>query len=189
MISEKTCDGIFHCLYGEDEMFELCKDTFPKEAIIECIENRLPGTIDVTIMAIPCDGILECRDGSDENCEEDKIILVLALAVLFLATTCIYLYLIYVRLPFWKDSVFRDFDDRNIDPQVNPSDCSDMKGDSLASLKVFVKKHFACYYIFDICLYFQNDLTQMQCEKALAVEGVLTKIKEIISKYTSKRKK
>ena len=34
IISEKTCDGIFHCLYGEDEQFELCKDTFPKEATI-----------------------------------------------------------------------------------------------------------------------------------------------------------
>ena len=83
IIPEKTCDGIFHCLYGEDEHFELCKDTFPKEATIECIENRLPG-INLTIMAVPCDGILECRDGSDENCGEDKMILVIAVAVLFL---------------------------------------------------------------------------------------------------------
>ena len=135
-ISEKTCDGIFHCLYGEDEMFELCKDTFPKEATIECIENRLPGTIDVTIMAIPCDGIIECRDRSDENCEEDKFILVISVAVLFLTTICIYLYLVFVRLPFWKKSIFHNFGDGNINSMLKPFDCSGMKGNKLAKLKV-----------------------------------------------------
>ena len=94
IISEKTCDGIFHCLYGEDEQFAHCKDTFPNEATIECIENRLPGTIDVIIMAIPCDGILECRDGRDENCEEDKMILVIAITALFLITIHLHPYFV-----------------------------------------------------------------------------------------------
>ena len=129
-------------MYGEDEHFELCKDTFPKEATIECIENRLPG-INLTIMAVPCDGILECRDGSDENCEEDKWILVIAVALLFLTTTCIYLYLVFVRLPIWKSSMFRDFEDGNIASKSKPSECSGMKGNLLAKLKVFIKKHFS----------------------------------------------
>ena len=141
IFSEKTCDGIFHCLYGEDEQFELCKDTFPKEATIKCIENRLPGTIDVTIMAIPCDGILECRDGQDENCEDDKLILYISLSALFLATICIYLYLIFVRLPFWRNSVFRDFDSRKIDSKSQPLDCNGMKGDKLAKLKVWIARY------------------------------------------------
>ena len=124
-------------MYGEDEEFELCKDTFPKEATIECIENRLPGTIDVTIMAIPCDGIVECRDGRDENCEEDKLILVIAVAVLFVTTICIYLYMVFVRLPFWRKSVLREFEDgNNINSKSKPPDCSSMKGNLLAKLKV-----------------------------------------------------
>ena len=127
-------------MHGEDELFQLCKDTFPKEATIECIENRLPGTIDVTIMAIPCDGIVECRDGRDENCEEDKIILVIAVAVLFLTTICIYIYLVFVRFPIWKDSVFWEFHEGSIDSKTQSHDCSELKGNTLAKLKVFIAK-------------------------------------------------
>ena len=127
-------------MHGEDELFQLCKDTFQKEATIECIEKRLPGTIDVTIMAIPCDGIVECRDGRDENCEEDKIILVIAVAVLFLTTICIYLYLVFVRFPIWKDSVFWEFHEGSIDSKTQSHDCSELKGNTLAKLKVFIAK-------------------------------------------------
>ena len=117
-------------------MFEVCKATFPEEATVQCVENRLPGTIDVTIMAIPCDGIVECRDGGDENCDEDKLILVISVGVLFLTTICIYLYLVLVRLPFWKRSVFREFEVDDISSKSKPSDCSAMKGNRLAKLKV-----------------------------------------------------
>ena len=119
-------------------MFDLCKNRFPKEATIECVENRLPGTIDVTIKAIPCNGIVECRDGRDENCEEDKWILAIAVFVLVLTTICIYLYLVFVRLPLWKNSVFRDFDKGNIASESRFFDYCSMKGNKLAKLKVFI---------------------------------------------------
>ena len=92
-------------------------------------------------MAIPCNSILECRDGSDENCESDKLILVIVIAVFFMTTICIYIHLVFVRLPFWKNSVFRDFDTGTIDSESRPFDCSDMKGAALAKLKVFITKH------------------------------------------------
>ena len=124
-------------------MFELCKDTFPNEATIECIENRLPGTIDITIMAIPCDGIVECLDGRDENCDNDKLILIIATSLLFLTTIGVYVYLILIKLPFWNDSVLRFSDDGNIQSKLWPSDCSEMKGNTLANLKVLLfKKYF-----------------------------------------------
>ena len=89
-------------------------------------------------MAIPCDGILECRDGSDENCDDDKLILVISVAVLFLTTICVYFYLVLVRLPFWKNSVFRDFDKGNIASESRFFDYCSMKGNKLAKLKVFI---------------------------------------------------
>ena len=121
-------------------MFDICKDSYPKEATIECIENRVPG-IDLRIMATPCDGIMECRDGIDENFEEDKWILAATIFGVLLATMCIYLYLVLVRLPLWKKSVLMDFDDGDDNIQLWHSDCSKLTGNTLAKLKVFQLKN------------------------------------------------
>ena len=167
-------------------MFELCKDTFPSEATIKCIENRLPGSIDITVMAVPCDGIYECRDGSDENCEEDKLSLVLAIAVLFLATICIYLYIIHVRLPSWKSSVFLDHDHGNIDLKLQTFDLSEMKGNKLAKLKVgfyYILWVLICHY--ELYFTFQNDTSQKQCAEVLATDNVFIKLKDRIFKYVN----
>ena len=130
-LSEKICDGVFHCIYGDDEAFEICKDTFPEVATIECIENRMPG-INVRIMATPCDGIQECRDGRDEiYCQDDKAILVIVLSVLILVTFFIYLYLIWIKIP---DSV-HDFQSVTVE-EWSSMDYLNLKGDDLANLKV-----------------------------------------------------
>ena len=68
---EKLCDGVVHCSSAEDEDYNICKNkkVFPDSATIECVENR-PG-YDITILAVPCNGVCECRDCSDENCGGD----------------------------------------------------------------------------------------------------------------------
>ena len=53
-----VCDGSVNCLNGEDEDFDLCKSksAFSESATVECLEaNRT--FINITILAIPCDGI------------------------------------------------------------------------------------------------------------------------------------
>ena len=100
----------------------------------------MPG-IDVRIMAIPCDGIQECRDGRDEiYCQDDKAILVIVLSVLILVTVCFYLYLIWMKIP---DSV-HDFQSVEVG-EWNEINCINLKGDDLVKLKVI---HFMNIIIF-----------------------------------------
>ena len=64
-----TCNGLVDCFHGEDEAFELChKESFVEAATIKCIESNRNGD-KIEILAVPCNGIRECQDGSDEdNC-------------------------------------------------------------------------------------------------------------------------
>ena len=64
------CDGILHCIKGEDESLEACLDVFDerfnKSARVICLEaNRTSN--DFWIKAIPCNGIVECKNGIDEG--------------------------------------------------------------------------------------------------------------------------
>ena len=133
----KVCDGMVHCIYGEDESFEICRDTFPQDATVECIENRLPG-YDIKIMAIPCDGVQECRDGSDErNCLDDKIILIVVITGFIFSTFCIYQYLVKVKIPKWRQYVFHNMIGNAYNDKWKLKDCINFKGNALAEMKVF----------------------------------------------------
>lgn len=130
-LSEKKCDGIFHCLYGEDETYEECQNHFPEEATIECIENRMEG-IDLKIKAIACDGISECRSGEDEECKPNEIVVYSSLVAFYLLTVLIWCWIRYdvQRQPLNMDVIKEDFDLEN---------CRELMGDQLVKLKVRYK--------------------------------------------------
>ena len=51
------CDGHIQCPGGEDEAFEICNSTFPKEATVKCNETSDNSTKYIEIMAFRNDGV------------------------------------------------------------------------------------------------------------------------------------
>ena len=125
-LTEKKCDGVVHCINGEDESFETCKDTYPEEATITCIEDR-PIGYDILIKAIPCNGIKECRSEEDEECEISDNILLGTMAVTFLV---LLLVSILMRYFIWR---YRS--KSNAYPKAQ-CDFEIRKGNDLVNLKV-----------------------------------------------------
>ena len=132
--TENKCDGIVHCIEGEDEADETCEGLlyFPEEATIKCIEDR-PG-YDITIMATPCDGIKECRDGIDEQCGENKLVLYGIVGGLVMLTGFVYHILKWYILN-WENKLITNqtYDDLG--------SCCNLMGDELAELKVSLSKN------------------------------------------------
>ena len=59
----------------DPEVLERCQKRWKPEASLEC---RHPVYENVTVMAVTCDGRLECYDGDDEkNCKQNNIGIVL----------------------------------------------------------------------------------------------------------------
>ena len=138
-IAAKTCDGVVHCIEGEDEADETCQDQldFPEEATIKCYENRLSLDYNITIWAVPCDGIKECRDGSDENsCKENGLILLQIVVLVFIVVTNgIYHYFKWIYLG-WNHAANSQ---KSTLDEWDPKKCHKYKGNDLANLKVMTK--------------------------------------------------
>ena len=135
--SDKKCDGIVHCIEGEDETFETCKHFFDDEATIEC-NDRPKDHYDVRIFAIPCDNVKECWDGKDEDCDEKIMILVGVVLVLVMITNIIYHYLKWYRLDWSHQNITTP----NINDVWNFKDCVTLMGDELADMKVRLQKRY-----------------------------------------------
>ena len=87
-----VCDGHRHCDDGKDEDIDECKsrNTFPKEASVQCLEDNRPDKYPIVIMATLCNGKSECKYGEDMiGCNIPFIYLVYALLIGFAAISAV----------------------------------------------------------------------------------------------------
>ena len=183
-IAAKTCDGVVHCIEGEDEADETCKGQldFPEEATIICYENRPSLDYNITIRAVPCNNITECRDGSDENgCKENELILLgNVLLVLIIVTNGLYLYMKWVYLD-WSHKIIPK---KSTIDEWNPKKCLMYKGNDLAHLKVitFQLYYKVIKYLLLTKMLFQNSVSQTRCSELLSNNGLFSRIKTWLRK-------
>ena len=87
-------------------------------------------------MAIPCNNITECLNGTDEECDENNWILVGVVLALVIITNIIYHYLKWYCLNWSHQNVTTT----NANDDWNFKDCVNMIGDELADMKVRLHK-------------------------------------------------
>ena len=87
-----VCDGHRQCQDGQDENVDECKsrNAFPKQATVQCSEDNRPDKYSIFIMAIPCNGKRECKNGEDEiGCDISFIYLLIFLLMGFAAISVV----------------------------------------------------------------------------------------------------
>ena len=137
------CDGSVQCpIDAEDEDFDLCtknpnRTIFAQGATIQCIENNRPDRFQITILAKPCDGIIECLDKSDEECGENIANFLYIIALVFVVIIgAIWLWL-YKMVEVRNDNEPNNDQHASIlQTEWNPKFRKKLKGNTLADLKV-----------------------------------------------------
>ena len=112
----RICDGIANCPDAEDESIEECGNGFHPLATLVCDKADILN-VNITTKAVPCNGIVECKDGSDElNCSSslsDEYMTYAFIAISVLITIFSFIY--------WKHTV-RQFKPINQDQTLTKED-------------------------------------------------------------------
>ena len=129
-----VCDGFVQCLEGDDEDFNLCyeRGSFAEGATVKCTEAKRFG-YNVTILATKCNGIEECRDGSDKtDCQSDESRVLVATFVVFAVIFLIWIVIYHV---YDNNETMDDISKEEKEHAQNA------KGDTLALLKVAIESY------------------------------------------------
>ena len=130
----KICDGVVHCINGEDENLELCSAAFniwQKEATVSCFEaNRLD--YNLSILAIPCNNVIECKNAEDEKFCTELEIIKWSIQIGFIVLMFILWFLTYIlaRKRNLTKNPQKSFADKNFGM------CVEMKCEELVIIKV-----------------------------------------------------
>ena len=133
----KICDGIVHCIFGEDEDWDLCKTEFKfdEAATIECNQSDR-GSFNLPIKATPCNGIRECSDINDEDCGESRTVLIISIVIAFVLILALCIFIHYKTITKYPTQIS---DDPEFIDDETAKYCSNLKGNRLAQIKVCKK--------------------------------------------------
>ena len=95
-VDSYVCNGVANCPNGEDEELEICmnREVFSEMASIKCDKKNIYN-VTIKIKAVPCDGMYECENDTDEkNCSLPDYVLIVIL-VLITITFGIFGYLLW----------------------------------------------------------------------------------------------
>ena len=108
----------------------MCEKYFPNNiATIKCEESNRTSDFTTTIKAIPCNGIIECKDGSDENCDWSSWIIWVVLTIISILMVFIWFYIFSLAV--------KECETITSDQSETRMNKTKWNGYSLANLKVY----------------------------------------------------